>query len=806
MRGTASVKVRHPLMKRRWVRVVLWIFGILVFLLVSALVGGYWFISRSHPVLEGTGTMPQLQQEVTVLRDERGVAQINAGTLEDLFFIQGYVMAQDRLFQMDMTRRLAGGRLSEVIGEDTLEVDRFYRTFGMHRATAAVVEKFDAEASIMVESYAAGVNAYIEEAFAAGRQPVEFRILGYDPDPWTAEDSVIVAKYMGYTLSGDHRNELMNYRVARALGEHAQLIFPDYMIADFPLIYELSEVSPFSDEELEELAAFAPAEFQGSNNWAISGEHAESGFPLVANDPHLAFGIPNVWYQTHLNLEGDFNSIGVTVPGVPGVVLGHNGYMAWGVTAMSVDQEDLYLEQFNPENPQLYLFDGKWEEATVIEEEIYVDGVEEPYIEVVEITRNGPIINKVIDEGPYQAISLRWTGLEPGEEFNGILKLSRSTNMEEFIEGMEGFVTPALSWVFADREGNIGYRGQALLPVRQNSTGVLPVPGWDPAYQWDGFIPGDELPQIYNPERGYIMTANNRPAGEDYPYEIGKFFFPYRAERLDELIQGQIASGDAFTLEQMKEMQLDILNTQARALAPVLTDAVVRAADEQPLSAIEQDALNLLQGWDYVEDAASAETLVWHQWYNLLGSALFEEMLGFPWNNFLVIHHVLVEADQDPGNVLFAFLPQGYHLSLDEVARQTFAEAIEEVIAIQGNNPDRWEWGKWHRLTVRHPIGSVWPLNYLFNVGEWGLGGSGNTPKALFADETGQILGGGGWRFVSDLSSVEESYDIIMPGQSGQVFSPHYKDQIEGWVQGELYPMIYEKEGSQNVKRKVFTP
>lgn len=802
---------RNPsFFQKKWVKISSWIVGIILLLLLGTSIFAYWFITKSHPNLEGTKMLAELQQEVTVIRDERGVAQINAATLEDLFFVQGYVTAQDRLFQMDMTRRLAGGRLSEVVGEVALESDRFFRTYGMHRSTAALVEKFNEETTRIVDAYSAGVNAYMEEAFATGNQPLEFRILGYEPEPWTELDTAIVVKYMGYTLSGNFRAELDHYRIAKTLGEDAHYLFPEFHIDDaFPTIYEVAEAmsSPFSFEELESLTAFAPNEFNGSNNWAISGEHTESGFPYVADDPHLGFAIPNVWYQTHLNLEGDFHSIGVTVPGVPGVVLGHNEQMAWGVTALSTDQEDLFLEQIHPENPQLYLFDGNWEQAEVVEELIYIDGKEEPHVELVEITRNGPIINKIVNNGPYQAISLRWTGMEAGEELNGILRLNRATDVYEFMDGLDGFVTPALSWVFADRDGNIGYRGQALLPIRQNSNGMFPVPGWDPDYQWDGFIPNEELPQIINPERGYIMTANNKPVDDDYPYEIGRSFYPYRAERLDEIIVNQIESGEPFALDQMREMQVDFLNTQARALAPILVEGVVRSEETEALSSLEKNVLELMGNWDYVESADSSEALVWAQWFNQLGAALFEDMLGFAYNHHLVIHNVLQEANDHPTHTLFAFLQEEHHLSLNELARETFEEAVNKAVDLQGSNPDRWEWGKWHAMTIDHPLGSVKPLNYLFNLGSWELGGSGATPGAMsYNVNSGKVTHGAGWRFIGDLSSTDNFYDISMPGQSGQVLSPFYSDQVDPWAEGNLLPMIYHKDNSNGMKKKVFTP
>ncbi len=804
-RGIVLERKRMPLFQRRWVKIVVVLVGVLLFLSIVALGTGYWFITKSHPVLEGEKQMNGLTQEVTVLRDERGVAQINATDLEDLFYVQGYVTAQDRLFQMDMTRRLAGGRLAEVVGEAALDSDRFFRTYGMHRYIEATIEKFDDETSRAVDAFSKGVTAYIDEVFPEGNQPLEFRILGYEPDPWTPEDSAIVVKYMGYTLTGNHRNEIENYQFVQALGDDAQFLFPEYHVDDhFPTIYEQVDIEdmPFESGALNSLKAFAPSEFNGSNNWAISGEHTESGFPLVADDPHLGLEIPSVWYQTHLNLEGDFHSVGVTVPGVPGVVLGHNDELAWGVTSMSVDQEDLYLEEAHPDQAHHYLYDGEWEEAEVIEEVIAIDGGES-HVEQVEITRNGPIMSHLFhdkeegeepvinSEALYHAMSLRWTGREAGEELNGVLKLNRATNVDEFMNGLDEFVTPALSWVFADRKGNIGYRGQARLPNRQNSDGLLPIPGWDPNYQWDGFIPIDELPQIVNPESGYIMTANNKPVDDEYPYEIGRSFYPYRAERLDEMIQEQIVSGEPFTLEHAKEMQHDFLNTQARSLLPLLVDEI----GDSELTELELAALELLMEWDYVESADSGAALVWHQWYNQFGERMFENIVDFPYSSALVIHDTIHKAAHDEEGRMFAFLDDEWHRDFTVFVEETFSDAVATVKEIQGSRVEQWAWGDWHKMTITHPLSGVWPLNHLFNLGAWEVGGSGATPGAhSYDEETGRVRHGAGWRFVADLSFEEPAQDIVMPGQSGQVLSPHYDDQIETWLEGDLYPVIYEKE------------
>lgn len=827
--------------KRTWVKIVYWTLGILAVVVVTGVLFANWFISKSHPELNDSVIEAQVSTKVDVIRDTRGVAKIQATNAEDLFYTQGYVMAQDRLFQMDMTRRLAGGRLSEVVGDAALESDKFFRTYGMHRATDDLIAEFNEETTIMVEAFAAGVTDYINDSFENGEKPLEFRILGYEPEPWTPQDTAIAVKYMGYTLTGNFGQELENYQLVKLFGEDAVHLFPEYDIDDeFPTIYDhetgevtfkennnaavsayLEENSNdfFSKKSLEDLISFAPNESNGSNNWAIAGEHTESGSPLIADDPHLGLAIPSVWYQTQLNLEDDFHSIGVTVPGIPGVVLGHNGHVGWGVTSLSADYEDVFLEQVNPENPNEYLYDDEWEEATVIHEEIYIDGEEEPIIHPVELTRNGPVMNKVSDEGPYQAFSLKWSGLEAGQELNGILRLNRSTNADEFLDGLEGFVTPGLSWVFADTDGNIGYRGQALLPIRQQSDGRFPVPGWDPAYQWDGFVPTDELPTVINPESGYVITANQKPVGDDYPYEIGRSFFPYRGVRLKELIESHIADEEDITLEDMGRMQLDFTNTNARALLPYMLTAIEQWEEEVhtaesidgevlgELDEIEQSVLESLRQWDFVEGVDSSDALVWQVWYESLPENLFERYLNIELSSHLRTHKVLMEAAEHDDQTLFAFLDEEWHQPFPKVARETFYDAVQKVKELQGDDPQDWRWGDWHAMEINHPLGSVWPLDLLLNLGSWEVGGSGFTPGAAsYNDETGVANHGAGWRFIGDLSSQDAFYDVMIPGQSGQWRSPHYDDQIETWVNGEYTQMIYNKNKESDLNHVEFIP
>ncbi|GEL08506.1 penicillin acylase family protein [Salisediminibacterium halotolerans] len=827
--------------QRRWVKALIWFGAVILLLLIAALIFLHYFTVASLPDKDGETIAAAVEDDVDVYRDERGAAQIQSDELSDLFYTQGYVTAQDRLFQMDMTRRLAGGELAEVIGEDALESDKFFRTYGMHRAAGEMIDEFDEETAEMVDAYAAGVTAYIDDAFADGEQPLEFRILGYEPEPWTPEDTAIAVKYMGYTLTGNFEEELTNYELVQRLGPEAAEMFPDYGIDDrFPVIDEdpditadkaeaaasarfYEQINPdgetvFDYEDMQDLTAFSPEPLNGSNNWAISGEHTESGAPLIGDDPHLGLAIPSVWYQTHLELTDDFHSIGVTVPGIPGVVLGHNSDVAWGVTSLSADYEDVFLERVNPENPNEYLYDGEWEEAEIIDEKIAVNDKGDPYNHRVEITRNGPVMNKVTENGPYQAFSMRWSGLEPGEELNGILRLNRSENTDEFLDGLDGFVTPGLSWVFADTDDNIGFRGQALLPERTNSDGRFPVPGWDPDYQWDGFIDSDDLPEVINPDDGYIMTANNRAVSSSYAYEIGRNYFPYRALRLKEMIETKIADDDPLTLEDTAGMQLDFTNTQAQILAPKMIEGVrsweptelAFDLDGDSISAFsetEETALSMLENWDGYEDADSPEALIWQLWYESLPENLYERYLHVKVTDSLTIHDTITQAAEDDDGVMFNMLDEEHRISFSKVMRETFHEAVKLAEEMQGSSPEDWRWGEFHQVEIDHPLGEVWPLNHVFNLGSWEVGGSGATPGAMGYDhETGTADHAAGWRMIGDLADPEDFYDIMIPGQSGQWRSPHYDDQLETWMEGGYEPMIYAKNEDEASGHVRFVP
>ncbi|HSW36114.1 MAG TPA: penicillin acylase family protein, partial [Candidatus Limnocylindrales bacterium] len=554
-------------MKRGWVKVVL---VILIVLLAAIAGGGYWFTRRGLPKTTGT-IESDVTAAVEIYRDQYGVAHIIAQNMEDLFFAQGYAQAQDRLWQMDMSRRGVSGRLSEILGEDFVDTDTFTLTVGFYRAAQQNYELLSPENIALLEAYARGVNAYIEDN--RGRLSPEFTLLGYEPEPWKPLDSLAIGVFMSWTLGSNMQAELFHSALIELVGiDLAMEIFPDYpdfgpvvapalqgenffSMRDVPALIELSQLA-----ELGGRATYVPG--LGSNNWVISGRLTEGGGALLANDMHLGMGLPSIWHTSHLILEGEFNVTGVMFPGSPGIIVGFNDYIAWGVTNTGPDVQDLYMIEINPQNPHQYLYLDQWVNAEVITETFYVDGEAEPRTLEVLVTRHGPIVSGVVDLE--QPMSLRWTALEGTSEVAAIIELMRARDWEEFIAALEKFLVPTQNFVYADREGNIGFRANGLIPIRRNGTGLLPVDGTTDRYEWEGYIPWDQLPTLYNPPEGIIVTANHRIVDNYYPYFITAHWAPpYRAMGIWREFEGETQ----FSLTDMKRVQTSFYNTQAEVLS-----------------------------------------------------------------------------------------------------------------------------------------------------------------------------------------------------------------------------------------------
>jgi penicillin amidase len=782
---------------------------------------------RPLPKVNGTlrlradGDSP-LHAPVEIVRDNWGVPHIYAQNLDDLFFAQGYVHAQDRLWQMELNRRVAHGRLSEIFGRIAIDTDRLIRTLGFTRAAQNDLAHLDAEAERALKAYALGVNTFVEAN--ANRLPVEFTLLGFKPTPWEPTDSLAWGKFMAWGLAVNWDSELLHAalidrlgveRAARLQGEYHRenpLVLPDHTYA----------------EMLEQLIAHFDAARQwlpvggvggASNNWVVDGTKSTTGKPLLANDPHLTLQMPSLWYENHL-VAPDMEVTGVSLPGAPCVILGHNRDIAWGWTAAFSDVQDLYLEKFNPDDSTRYEFQGRWEQATVVREEIRVKGEAAPLVEEVVITRHGPIINPLVPsrlhpalsakgQGEKVALALRWVGYEESHLFRSTLRLNCARNRDEFVEALRDFDAPSLSMVYADRAGNIGYYLAGRIPIRAKGSGLVPVPGWTGEYEWTDWIPHEELPHLLNPAQHYIASANNLVAGKEYPYFLtAETQNGYRARRIVEtLTRMERLSADDFA-----RLQVDEYCRPAEEFCHLLTECAQSILNQPTLSTVKQraaEAIDLIKGWDYDLTADSAAGGIYKITQYFAMRRVFEPLLGDLTDHYLgigyaplVAEHITYYLDHTPlvlqrilvNNEAEWFQPA----TREEILAGALRDAITYFREAIGDDVTQWHWGKVHPVAFNHPLGSQKPLDKIFSRGPYPFGGDANTvwqsgynPKLPFKVE-GSFSAS--WRQIIDLADWDASRAIHTTGQSGHPASKHYDDMIRLWLKGEFHPMPWSRE------------
>ncbi|MFQ6016038.1 MAG: penicillin acylase family protein [Anaerolineae bacterium] len=797
-------------------RVLTILFFVILILAVLLLGGATYVVRRSFPQIEGTVKVPGLKSQVEIHRDGWGIPHIYADNIEDLYFAQGYVHAQDRLWQMEFTRRVGHGTLSEVLGEVTLETDRFLRTIGLSRAAQAHLADLDEETLLRLQAYANGVNAFIDSH--KGNLPLEFTILGFQPAHWQPLDSMVYAKLMAWLLGDNWEAELLRARLVKALGEEkAAALAPPYP-AGGPFIIppeakeyaatgswpwavteptippevdgyaSLGEPSLSAYIHLEELLGLNGT-LLGSNSWVVDGTKSVTGLPLLANDPHLSIQNPSIWYENHL-VGGGLNVVGVSFPGSPGVIIGHNDHIAWGLTNLGPDVQDLYMEKINPDNPHQYQFKGKWEDMTLVKEVIEVKGRSQPEVLEVRLTRHGPIINDVV-EGLEQPLAFRWTALESGTILRAIGLLNRAANWQDFREALRYFDVPAQNVVYADVEGNIGYQAPGLIPIRAKELGLVPAPGWTGEYEWTGYIPFEELPFVFNPPTHHIVTANNKIVPDSYPYFISyEWAAPYRAQRIVDLL----ISKDKLSIEDFQQIQADTLSIPAQKFMP----HILRL---QPEGILQERAMEQLRGWDLRNEADSAGAALFEVMYLKLVENTFADELGEElFEGYLeasTAHHMALERlMEEPDNPWFDDINTAEKETRDDILKKSFVEAIDFLGRRFGDVPHEWTWGRLHTSTFDHPLGSVKPLDKIFNSGPVPSRGSGFTVNAsAFSYEepfaTAVLVS---YRQIVDLDDWGKSVAMHTTGQSGQPFHRHFRDMLVAWQVVEYHPMYFDKE------------
>lgn len=787
----------------RRVRRVLTVAGLLIVALAVILTGvGTWLVRRPWPEVKGNLTVPGLTAPVEIIRDKYGVPHIYAESEHDLAFAQGYVHAQDRLWQMEFNRRIGAGTLSAILGDSTLDIDRFMRTLGLRRAAEKDWTLLEAEMRDLMQAYADGVNAYVDSH--RRRLPLEFSILGVHPAPWTPIDSLTWGKVMAFNLGSNYDYELLRARIIAELGaEASQTLLPPYD-SGAPVIVPagtgnytwLRGIEGGAQADLTALLGPLGSD-AGSNNWVVSGSRTTSGKPLIADDMHLGLNMPSVWYENSLH-GGRLDVAGYSFPGVPLVIVGHNNRVAWAVTNLPADVQDFYIERLDDaDNPTAYEFQGTWEKLTIIRETIEVKGGQ-PVVVDVKVTRHGPVMNEVIGGlAAAEPLALRWTALEGTRLMNAVLGLNLAANWEEFRQALQFWDVPSQNFMYADVDGNIGYQSPGLIPIRAaGHQGLVPVPGWTGEYEWVKYIPFDELPRAYNPERGYIVSANNKVVEDSYPYSLAyEWSAPYRSRRITDLL----ASDADVSIEDVRSIQSQTYSLPAEALRPYL-QAV------QPATDLEEAALDLVNEWDLLYETDRAGGAVFQAWYWFLvretlgdemGTDLLDAYLPYDTSHM----PMMVELMKRPASAWFDDTGTAQVEERDDIVRRSFSEAVAWLKETMGE-PGKWEWGKMHTMVFVHqPLGQsgIRILEWLFNSKGIPARGDNFTVDAAWVNyaDPFAMSGGVSQRMIVDLSDWGASLSIHTTGQSGQLFHPHREDMVHAWQEIDYHPLIFERNDAE---------
>ncbi len=705
---------------------------------IAALGVVWWYTRRVLPPVTGeiaTG----VRAAVTVTRDAHDVPHIKAASIEDALFAQGYVTAQERMFQMDYMRRQAAGELAEVIGKKALATDLDTRRLRMRRIAEMHAKTVTAGERKWLAAYARGVNEYLEEN--RGRLPVEFALAGYDPAPWSVTDTILVGLEMARTLSLSFREEVLKSTMM-AVGE------PELVNQLFPVRTGL-EPQP------------------GSNAWAVSGAHTKSGKPLLAGDPHLQFTLPGIWYEIHLQAPG-LNVTGASIPGSPAVILGHNENIAWSTTNLHFDVTDLYREQVNLA-AGVSRFENQLERLRVEQDVIRVRG-DKPVQVAVASTRHGPLIG--VDAG--QQLAVRWTAGEAGGFTFPFVELNQAKNWTEFRAAVARYAGPAQNFVYADREGNIGYQASGRLPIRAGYTGDVPADGVSGKNEWKGFIPFEELPSRLNPPSGYVITANENPFPPDYKYAVSGYFAPhYRARQ----IRARLDKRQKWDAAGMSSIQRDVYSAFSHYVAKELARVGKARGAQNPKMA---EASELLANWNGLMEPDAPQPYIVSLTYQHIRKAVVDRAAP---GRGTIYEQSIAQAVVER---LLRTRPKVWFGDYDAMLLRAFTDALNEGDRIVTLNPGRWRYGSRNQLKLSHPmLGDLKWVGGLFTIGPVGMPGSTST-VFQFGGRTGPSM-----RLIADLSDWESSTLTTPTGQSGLVLSGHYRDRWDTYIGGGEIPWVF---------------
>lgn len=735
-------------------------FGFVLFILVQ--------VFRSPPQMKGRILLEGIDEEVRIAIDKWGVPHIFATTEKDLFFACGFMHANERMWQMELSRRSGFGRLSEIFGEAALERDKFMRNLSLGEAALRDFEQLSPEMKELIFAYSDGVNSWMDSRRM--NWPFEFLVLRHRPQPWTPLDSLVIKEVMALLLCPDYKSEAVRGKLVEKFGAEMAL-----------QILEEGLPSPPSEVEDASLSNRFPFPyFLGSNNWVVSGNRSESGEPLLANDPHLDISLPPIWYEIHLSCP-ELNAIGVSLPGVPFVIIGHNESIAWGMTNSAVDVQDLYIERLNDAG-NMYLDREQWRPLEIKKEEIKVRGRKRPEEIEVRWTERGPIVTPIVIESQ-KPLSLSWTIYEGGRTMEAFYLLNRAQNWQEFSDALALFDVPSQNFVYADKDGNIGYYLSGRIPLRSPVAALYPFPGWKEEGQWKGYLEEGKKPNLFNPEEGFIITANNKIISDDFPYYLSfDWDAPFRAERIRELLSQR----EKHTIESFKTIQNDVYTKKGERILPVLKE--IEGINENV-----DEALSGIKEWD-LRMSSGKEPVLFEVFMNIFHAEALKDEFGEDFGDFDPSFRRknagILRILSDPFSPWFDNKNTPDIENRKDIVKTSFEKAYEWLEKRYGS-PERWDWMKIHSIRFRHVLGNI-PLFRFLNRGPYPVDGHAYTIRASFPGFG--TSSGSSYRQIIDLSDFKSSISVLTSGQSGCFLSRFYDNQIPLWLEGSYHLMLFDPE------------
>ncbi len=807
-----------------WLKITI---GVTISLLIILVVSGivfYNILNSSLPKYEGEISNSEVSADVQIYRDSMAIPYIIAQTEEDAVFALGYVHAQDRLFTMDIIRRAGEGRLSEVMGEKSIPFDKMFRTVGLKRIVEQNLRKIDAKSLNLLKAYSKGVNLYIKNS--EGKYPAEFDVLGYDPEEWKPQHSLMVGRMMAWELNISWWIDFSFSYLLQKFGEKKILeILPDYPENSKLLLPVAAKNSPTIsrsvvevDKQFREFMGMSGTHL-GSNNWVVNAKKSVSGFPIIANDTHLHFSAPSRWYTAVIR-AGNWNAAGFTIPGAPAIVIGKNENISWGVTNIMLDDADFYTEKLDSTNKK-YLFNNEWKDLAVIKDTIKVKNEKDVVFEI-KSTHRGPIISDIHpfavlyhDTKNSAVISMKWLGAEFSNELNAFYSINKAKNWSEFRASFKDYGLPGQNFVYGDKAGNIGYVFGGKLPVRNSVSPTFIYDGTTDQFDWKGIVPMNELPVIFNPSTNYLATANNKLV-KDFKYHISNIWEPSsRSER----IQTLLTSKEKHSVGDYKKYQMDITSPYAEKVVKHLLEAFngIKVIDENL-----NTSLKMFKQWGYEMDEFSQVPTIYAMFLKyFLHNTLLDEMGKDIFDEFVFVANVpyrtALKMLNDSSNTWFDNVSTPKVESKNEIIRKSLSDALAELENTFGKDITAWQWGRIHKATFKHSFaGASSLIDKFINIGPFSIGGDGTTlfnteypfkegieSYPLFNHNQFDNILGPTMRYICDFAKPNEFQMILSTGQSGNFMSDHYRDMSEMWLRGKYVTVRTDEQSIKNRRNKL---